>query len=127
MPLAPPVVIGNWKMNGLRADGEARVRELVERHHARPGVGALGVCPPAPLLISLYSLLRDSAILLGGQDCSSEPRGAYTGDISASMLTDAGCRMVIVGHSERRHGHGESDALVRSKAAAAHAAGLAAI
>ena len=127
MPLTPPVVIGNWKMNGLRADGEARVRELLQRHRARPGTGTLGVCPPAPLLIPLYGLLRDSAILLGGQDCSSEPRGAHTGDISAPMLSDAGCRMVIVGHSERRHGHGESDAQVRSKAAAARAAGLAAI
>jgi triosephosphate isomerase len=127
MPLAPPVVIGNWKMNGLRADGEARVRELVQRHRARPGAGTLGVCPPAPLLMPLHALLRGSAILLGGQDCSSAPKGAHTGDISAPMLSDAGCRMVIVGHSERRHGHGETDALVRSKAAAAHAAGLAAI
>ena len=127
MSLARPVVIGNWKMNGLRADGEARVRELLERHRARPGAGTLGVCPPATLLILLRALLRDSAILLGGQDCSSAPKGAHTGDISAPMLADAGCRMVIVGHSERRHGHGESDDQVRAKAAAAHAAGLAAI
>jgi triosephosphate isomerase len=124
MSLAPPVVIGNWKMNGLRADGEARVRELLEWHRASPGVGTLGICPPAPLLVPLHRLLRDSAILLGGQDCSSEKQGAHTGDISAPMLSDAGCRMVIVGHSERRHGHGESDAEVRAKAAAAHAAGL---
>jgi triosephosphate isomerase (TIM) len=114
-------------MNGLRADGEARARALLERHRARPGAGTLGICPPAPLLIPLHCLLRDSAIVLGGQDCSSEPQGAHTGDTSASMLSDAGCRVVIVGHSERRHGHGESDAQVRSKAAAAHAAGLAAI
>jgi triosephosphate isomerase len=127
MPLAPPVVIGNWKMNGLRADGEARVRELLRRQRARPGAGTLGVCPPAPFLIPLHELLRDSAILLGGQDCSSEPQGAHTGDISAPMLADAGCRIVIVGHSERRHGHGESDADVLAKAAAAHAAGLLAI
>ena len=90
-------------------------------------LGTLGVCPPTPLLMPLHALLRGSAILLGGQDCSSEPKGAHTGDVSAPMLSDAGCRMVIVGHSERRHGHGETDALVRSKAAAAHAAGLAAI
>ena len=127
MSLARPVVIGNWKMNGLRADGEARVRELLERHRARPGAGTLGVCPPATLLILLRALLRDSAILLGGQDCSSAPKGAHTGDISAPMLADAGCRMVIVGHSERRRGHGESDDQVRAKASAAHAAGLAAI
>jgi triosephosphate isomerase (TIM) len=127
MSLASPVVIGNWKMHGLRADGEARGRDLLERYRARPGAGTLGVCPPATLLISLHALLRDSAILLGGQDCSSEPKGAHTGDIAAPMLADAGCRMVIVGHSERRHGHGETDDEVRAKAAAAHAAGLTAI
>ena len=127
MPFAPPVVIGNWKMNGLRIDGEARVRDLLERHRARPGTGTLGVCPPATLLVPLQQLLRDSAILLGGQDCSSAPQCAHTGDISAPMLRDAGCQTVIVGHSERRHGHGEGDEQVRAKAAAAHAAGLAAI
>jgi triosephosphate isomerase (TIM) len=127
MSLAPPVVIGNWKMHGLRADGEARVRDLLERYRAQPGTGTVGVCPPATLLTPLHALLRDRGILLGGQDCSSEPKGAHTGDISAPMLADAGCRLVIVGHSERRHGHGERDEQVRAKAAAAHAAGLAAI
>jgi triosephosphate isomerase (TIM) len=127
MPFASPVVIGNWKMHGLRADGEARVRALLERYRARPGTGTLGVCPPATLLHPLHDLLRDSGILLGGQDCSSEPKGAHTGDISAPMLQDAGCRLVIVGHSERRQGHKEGDDTVRAKAAAAHAAGLAAI
>jgi triosephosphate isomerase len=127
MSLAPPVVIGNWKMHGLRADGEARVHDLLERHRARPGAGTLGVCPPATLLSPLHDLLQGSGILLGGQDCSSEPKGAHTGDISAPMLADAGCRLVIVGHSERRQRHGESDEQVRAKAAAAHHAGLAAI
>jgi triosephosphate isomerase (TIM) len=127
MPFAPPVVVGNWKMNGLRADGEARVRDLLERHRVAPGAGTLGVCPPATLLIPLQALLRGSGIVLGAQDCSSEPKGAHTGDISAPMLRDAGCRMVIVGHSERRHGHGESDDRVRAKAAVAHAAALIAI
>jgi triosephosphate isomerase len=127
MSFAPPVVIGNWKMNGLRADGEARVRDLLERHRAAPGAGTLGVCPPATLLVPLHGLLGDGGILLGGQDCSAEPKGAHTGDISAPMLVDAGCRMVIVGHSERRHGHGESDEQVRTKAAAARTAGLATI
>jgi triosephosphate isomerase len=127
MPFAPPVVVGNWKMNGLRADGETRVRDLLERHRVAPGAGTLGVCPPATLLITLQALLSGSAIVLGAQDCSSVPKGAHTGDISAPMLRDAGCRMVIVGHSERRHGHGESDEAVRAKAAAAHAAGLIAI
>jgi triosephosphate isomerase len=127
MPFASPVVVGNWKMNGLRADGEARVRDLLQRHRAAAGVGTLGVCPPATLLIPLHALLQGSGIALGAQDCSSEPKGAHTGDISAPMLQDAGCDMVIVGHSERRHGHGESDHDVRAKAAAAHAAGLVAI
>jgi triosephosphate isomerase (TIM) len=127
MPFAPPVVIGNWKMNGLRADGAVRVHDLLERHRAATGAGTLGVCPPATLLIPLHALLRDSGIALGAQDCSSEPKGAHTGDISAPMLRDAGCQMVIVGHSERRQGHGETDELVRAKAAAAHAAGLVAI
>ena len=127
MSLASPVIIGNWKMNGLRADGEARVRALLDRHRAAPGTGTLGVCPPATLLAPLYALLRDGDIMLGAQDCAREPKGAYTGEISAPMLTDAGCRMVIVGHSERRHGHDERDDQVRAKAAAAHAADLIAI
>jgi triosephosphate isomerase len=124
MPFAPPVVLGNWKMNGLRADGESRVRALLERWQAQPGTGTLGVCPPATLLSPLAAVLGDSAILLGAQDCASEVSGAHTGDISAPMLKDAGCRLVIVGHSERRREHGESDAVVRAKAQAALAAGL---
>jgi triosephosphate isomerase len=124
MPFAPPVVIGNWKMNGLRADGARRVRDLIQRHRAAPGGGTLGLCPPATLLIPLHALLQGSGIALGGQDCSSEPKGAHTGDISAPMLKDAGCALVIVGHSERRQGHGETDEVARAKAVAAHAAGL---
>jgi triosephosphate isomerase len=127
MPFATPVVIGNWKMNGLRADGEARVRQLLDLRRAQPGAGTLGICPPATLLCPIAGILGDSGILLGGQDCASEPKGARTGDVSAPMLKDAGCRLVIVGHSERRHGHGESDEEVGSKAAAAAAAGLVAI
>jgi triosephosphate isomerase len=124
MPLATPIVIGNWKMNGLRADGLARVRTLRAREAALAGGGTLGVCPPATLLAPIQAVLAGSRLLLGGQDCSSEAKGAHTGDLSAAMLADAGCRLVIVGHSERRQGYGESDALVRVKAAAAQAAGL---
>jgi triosephosphate isomerase len=124
MPLATPVVIGNWKMNGLRADALARVDALCARRGAERERGALGICPPATLLASLAERVRDHDILLGGQDCAPEASGAYTGDVSAAMLVDAGCNLVIVGHSERRHGHGEGDALVRAKAEAALRAGL---
>ena len=124
MPLRTPIVIGNWKMNGLRTDGLARVRALRAREPVALAGGTLGVCPPATLLAPIQAVLAGSAILLGGQDCSSEAKGAHTGDLSAAMLADAGCRLVIVGHSERRQGHGESDSLVRAKATAAQAAGL---
>jgi triosephosphate isomerase len=124
MALPKPIVIGNWKMNGLRADSIARVEALLAHLQNAPGRGTLGICPPATVLAVLEPLLWPGAMLLGGQDCSSKPGGAYTGDVSAAMLKDAGCHAVIVGHSERRHGHGESDALVRAKAEAALAAGL---
>jgi triosephosphate isomerase len=82
------------------------------------------ICPPAPLLMAAHRLTRSAPISLGGQDCHPEPHGPHTGDIAAEMLKDAGASAVIVGHSERRIGHGESNALVRSKAQAAHRAGL---
>src|SRR5687767_3691478 len=110
MPFATPLVLGNWKMNGRRADGTALVRALIEGCRKRQP-GTLGVCPPATLLAPIAELLRDTPILLGGQDCHPEPKGAFTGDIGAPMLKDTGCHLVIVGHSERRQGHGESSAL----------------
>ena len=120
-----PLVAGNWKMNGRRADGLALARAVVA------GAGNIGaellVCPPATLLAPIGEALAGTAVALGAQDCHQAPSGAYTGDIGAPMLADLGCRYVIVGHSERRAGHGESDALVRAKAEAALAAGLIAI
>jgi triosephosphate isomerase len=112
-------------MNGLKAEGLALARALVVRAAAGdPPDCALAVFPPATLLIPVGDTLRGSGIALGAQDCHAEAKGAHTGDIAAPMLKDAGCSYVIVGHSERRANHGETDAKVRAKAAAAHAAGL---
>ena len=121
-----PLVAGNWKMNGLRADGLALARALAERAR-QPHRCELLVCPPATLLIAVGEALAGSGIGLGGQDCHPEPKGAFTGDISAEMLKDAGCSHAIVGHSERRHACGETDADVRAKTLAAWRAGLVAI
>jgi triosephosphate isomerase (TIM) len=128
MPSDPrPLVAGNWKMNGLKAglDEIAAMRRAAEAGSA--GIAELLVCPPATLIMSAAALLQGGPVSLGAQDCHPKANGAYTGDISAPMLKDAGASYVIVGHSERRAGHGESDALVRSKAEAAHEAGLTAI
>ena len=119
-----PLIAGNWKMNGLAADGLALARSLAS---VPDGKAQLLVCPPATLLAPVASALSGSRVALGAQDCHAEAAGAHTGDISAEMLADAGCSHVIAGHSERRTGHGESDAVVRAKAAAAHRAGLVAI
>ncbi|MDH3658558.1 MAG: triose-phosphate isomerase [Alphaproteobacteria bacterium] len=119
-----PIVLGNWKMNGLRAEGDALVRDLLRGLAGHPGPGMVGVCPPATLLTTMSDLLAESDVALGGQDCAVESQGAFTGDVSAPMLRDAGCQFTLVGHSERRHGHGESDALVKAKAEAAFNAGL---
>jgi triosephosphate isomerase len=85
------------------------------------------ICPPAPLLMAASKVMRSGPIRLGGQDCHPEPHGPHTGDIAAEMLKDAGASAVIVGHSERRISHQESDSMVRAKAQAAHRAGLVAI
>ncbi|HUK06927.1 MAG TPA: triose-phosphate isomerase [Stellaceae bacterium] len=119
------LVAGNWKMNGLRTDGLALARALVARAAAGdPPECDLAVCPPTTLLQAVGDTLRGSGIALGGQDCHAEPKGAYTGDIAAPMLRDLGCTYVIVGHSERRGGHGESDQQVCAKATAARAAAM---
>jgi len=127
MALRRKLIAGNWKMNGLRADGIGLARAIAE--HARIGNPAcdLLVCPPATLVVPVGEAIAGSGVALGGQDCAPAEKGAFTGDISAEMLKDAGCSYVIVGHSERRHGHGESDDEVRAKVAAAWRAGLVAI
>jgi triosephosphate isomerase (TIM) len=118
------LIAGNWKMNGLGADGLALARALAQRAQARPPAADLVICPPATLLRAAAEALAGSGIALGGQDCHSQPAGAHTGDISPPMLRDAGCSHVILGHSERRTDHHESDVVVQAKASAARAAGL---
>jgi triosephosphate isomerase len=129
MALRTKLVAGNWKMNGLRQDGVMLTRALGEC--ATAAGAALGcellVCPPVTLLSTVGGILIGSGITLGGQDCHAAPKGAYTGDVSAEMLADLGCSYVILGHSERRHGHGETDAVVRGKVGGAWRAGLVAI
>jgi triosephosphate isomerase len=120
------LVAGNWKMNGLRADGLALTRDVAALAR-QPHRCELLVCPPATLLIPVGEVLAGSGVALGGQDCHPEPKGAFTGDISAEMLKDAGCSHAIVGHSERRHACGETDDDVRAKALAVWRAGLVAI
>ena len=130
MTVRTKLVAGNWKMNGLREDGAALARGLAQRAITTGGGGPgceLLVCPPASLLATVGSALAGSGIALGGQDCHAAPKGAHTGDISPEMLADAGCSHVILGHSERRHGHGEGDAVVREKILGAWRARLVAI
>ena len=123
-----PLVAGNWKMNGLRdALSEiVSIRDAVKGGEA--GRAETAICPPFTLLLAAHEQCGNkSPLLLGGQDCHVAISGAHTGDISAEMLKDAGASVVIVGHSERRAGHAETDELVRAKAEAAARAGLLAI
>ena len=116
-----PLIAGNWKMNGLDA-------ALQEANAIAGGLGStmarVAICPPATLVQRMAEVLADSPVLVGGQDCHVEASGAFTGDVSAEQLADAGAALVILGHSERRAGHGEVDALVAAKARAALRAGL---
>lgn len=124
MAKACKLAAGNWKMNGLRADLiEAR---SLARAFPSPDCGIV-LCPPATLIAAMADALASSVVMVGGQDCHAHQSGAHTGDISARMLSDAGARHVILGHSERRADHGESSQDVAAKARAAHAAGLVAI
>jgi triosephosphate isomerase (TIM) len=121
-----PLVAGNWKMNGLSASvGE--LARIVAGAAALAGNVDLMICPPATLLANFAAAARGSGMAIGAQDCHAAASGAHTGDISAEMIRDAGAAAVIVGHSERRTDHHETDAQVRAKALAAHRAGLTAI
>jgi triosephosphate isomerase len=119
-----PLIAGNWKMNGLTHSLD-ELSELARLLTTGESPRALVVvCPPATLLAAVAAQGASSGIIAGGQDCHQEPHGAHTGDISASMLADAGAQYVIVGHSERRTNHGETDDVVCAKAEAAIGSGL---
>jgi len=120
-----PLIAGNWKMNGLKASA-GELAKVVAGSAGPRGKVDLMVCPPATLVMRFVEA-AGGAVAIGGQDCHAEPSGAFTGDISAEMLADLGAGAVIVGHSERRTLHHESDAEVRRKAEAAWRAGLIAI
>jgi len=120
-----PLIAGNWKMNGLRADAVALAKAVAEGvKQAKCVDREVLVCPPATLVMAVVEAVTASGLLVGGQDCHAKASGAHTGEISAEMLRDAGASHVIVGHSERRTDCGETDAIVRAKAAAAWRAGL---
>jgi triosephosphate isomerase (TIM) len=122
-----PLIAGNWKMNGLKAS-LAEFGAMLAGASQVAAKADLLVCPPATLIAAFAEQAKGSKTLaVGGQDCHPKASGAHTGDISAEMLGDAGASSVIVGHSERRADHGESDLLVRQKAEAAWRAGLVAI
>jgi len=121
--MAAPLIIGNWKMNGVSADlaeASALVALLKQiSHRAR-----IALCPPATLIERMARLLAGTEVMVGAGDAHAEPSGAFTGDVSAEMLADAGAQLVIVGHSERRATHRETDAMVGAKAVAVLRAGL---
>jgi triosephosphate isomerase len=121
-----PLIAGNWKMNGLKAS-LAEFDAMCAGAAALQGKAGLLVCPPATLITAFADKARGSKLAVGAQDCHPKASGAHTGDLSAEMLADAGASAVIVGHSERRADHGETDALVRQKAEAAWRAGLTAV
>ena len=121
-----PLVAGNWKMNGTKSSLAEAIRVKDGLGHGAAGVDVM-ICPPATLVAGLAQSAAGSRLLVGGQDCHAKPTGAHTGDVSAEMLGDAGAVAVIVGHSERRADHAETDALVRMKAQAVHRAGMTAI
>jgi triosephosphate isomerase len=123
-----PLIAGNWKMNGQKADGLSLAGALAKNMTALTDpVFDMVVCPPFTLVAGVGDVLADSGIALGAQNCHAAEKGAHTGDISTAMLGDLGCRFVIVGHSERRADHGETDAEVKAKAAATQDSGLCAI
>lgn len=126
MTVRRKLIAGNWKMNGSAAMTRDLIGALTAKAAAAPACD-VAVCPPYPFLGAAAAALAGSPVALGAQDCAVKVSGAHTGDVAAEMLADVGCRYAIVGHSERRADHGESDALIAAKASAAHRAGLIAV
>src|ERR1700730_2807581 len=123
---ARPLIAGNWKMNGLQG-ASAELRKIIGgARDLNPSIDIL-VCPPATLIAGFAALARGTRVAIGAQDCHAEAAGAFTGDLSAEMVKDAGASAVIVGHSERRSLHHETDAEINAKARAARRAGLLAV
>jgi triosephosphate isomerase len=121
-----PLIAGNWKMNGLKSS-QAEFDAMREGAASVAAKADLLVCPPASLIAGFAERAKGSKVAIGAQDCHPKASGAHTGDLSAEMLADSGAIAIIVGHSERRADHGETDVLVRQKAEAAWRAGLTAI
>ena len=121
------LIAGNWKMNGLAASAPEFVRMVAAYQAGLKTSVDLMVFPPFTLLTSFATASRGAGVTVGGQDCHAEASGAHTGDVSAEMIADAGGGAVIVGHSERRQDHAETDAIVRAKAEAARRAKLVAV
>lgn len=121
-----PLIAGNWKMNGLKASA-AEFDAMLTGAAEVAAKADLLVCPPATLIAAFAAKAAGNKVAVGAQDCHPKASGAHTGDIAAEMLVDAGASAIIVGHSERRADHGESDDLVRQKAEAAWRAGVIAI
>ncbi|MEE2745277.1 MAG: triose-phosphate isomerase [Pseudomonadota bacterium] len=116
-----PLIVGNWKMNGLRADSVERAERLAEQYAKLSNkIANILICPPATLIAQQISLYENTDIMVGGQNCHIATSGPHTGDISAQMLSDLGCSHVILGHSERRLNHQETDDVIKLKAIQAH-------
>ncbi len=123
-----PLIAGNWKMNGLQTDGTALASAVGNFMKSQDSANfEMLVCPPFTLIGAVGQAIAGSGVKLGAQDCHVAEKGAHTGDISTRMLADAGCSYVLVGHSERRTDHGETDASVNAKAIAAQETGLIAV
>lgn len=120
-----PLIAGNWKMNGLFDESAVQLKELIEKT-SKVGKANCDVliCPPATLLREMSSLAKGSAVSIGGQDCHASEKGTHTGDVAANMIKDSGATYCLVGHSERRTDHNETNVTVKAKAEAALASNL---